>query len=162
MTVFSTLPESARLWIFGACGSISAQNSAKLLGEIATFLKDWKAHGKSVIGEAGLFCDCFLVVAADSELTEVSGCSIDSMVNAVSGAARTVGITLSDGSHVYYRDGECVRCVLPHEFESLVVNGVVNHDTPVFNNNIQTVGEFRDGKWEVPFRDSWHAQVFRC
>ncbi len=162
MNVFSTFPESARLWVFGACSAIPAQTSAKFLSEIAEFLQGWNAHGKSVSGEAGLFCDYFLIVAADSELTEISGCSIDSLVKAVSGAAQSVGIILSDGSHVYYRDGKRVHCVAPHEFENLVVNGAVTHDTSVFNNNIQTVGEFRDGKWELPFKDSWHAQVFRC
>jgi hypothetical protein len=41
-----------------------------------------------------------------------------------------------------------------------VQSGEVGEDTVVFNNTIATVGELLAGKWEVPLRESWHAQAF--
>ena len=43
---------------------------------------------------------------------------------------------------------------------ALAEAGAVTADTVVFNTVVSPVGELRGGRWEVPARDSWHAQAF--
>jgi hypothetical protein len=42
----------------------------------------------------------------------------------------------------------------------LLKQGKINTETIVFNNLAQNVTELQT-KWEVPFKDSWHIQLFR-
>jgi hypothetical protein len=44
-------------------------------------------------------------------------------------------------------------------FEDLVKNGSVTTDTIVYNNLVENFGEL-GSKWEVPFKESWHMQLF--
>jgi len=61
---------------------------------------------------------------------------------------------------VFYREGGGVRRVTRNEFRDLARSGAVTGDTVVFNNVVATVGELRQGNWEVPLRRSWHAEAF--
>jgi hypothetical protein len=42
----------------------------------------------------------------------------------------------------------------------LVESGRVGPETIVFDNSIHTVGDLHQGKWEIPFSKSWHAEAF--
>ena len=61
---------------------------------------------------------------------------------------------------ICFRDGGEIRVVARAEFTELVEQGKVTGDTVVFDGTLSSVGAFRDGKWEVAARDSWHARAW--
>lgn len=69
------------------------------------------------------------------------------------------GIVLFDRFNLAYRDEERILSAPRNEFERLIRDGVITHDTLVFNNLVQTLEELQT-KWEVPLKDSWHMQLF--
>ena len=44
------------------------------------------------------------------------------------------------------------------DFQKQLEEGVLNEETTVFNNLIETKGDF-EKKWEVPVKESWHKQL---
>ena len=46
------------------------------------------------------------------------------------------------------------------DFRRLAQAGEVGEETVVFDNTIGSVGDVRAGRWERPFRESWHARSF--
>lgn len=70
------------------------------------------------------------------------------------------GINLFDRFNLAYRDGEEIVSVPRQQFEGLIKQGKIDTDTIVFNNMAQNLSDLQH-KWEVPFKDSWHIQLFR-
>jgi hypothetical protein len=102
----------------------------------------------------------FLLVGVDESRTALSGCSIDSAIHAIQALESRLGQSLLDHSRVFYRDGEEIRAVSRSDFRALAERGEVSGETVVFNNVLPTVGALREGRWEVPASNSWHARAF--
>lgn len=102
------------------------------------------------------------MIAVDESMMAASGCSIDSMVHHLRDFERLInGEIVSTSSKVFYRDREeKIQCLNRAEFKQLVEQGVVDENTTVFNNIIQTLGDLRQGRWEVPMKESWHMDAF--
>jgi hypothetical protein len=96
----------------------------------------------------------------DESQAGASGCSIDKSVNFMKQLEQHFSISLFDRFNLAYRNGEEVVSVPRQQFEELLKGGQINTDTIVFNNLVQNVAELQT-KWEVPFKDSWHIQLFR-
>ena len=158
----SDLPETARVWVYGAEESLTREQCQALEAHMGRFLAEWKSHQQKVMPGWQLLHDQFVIISADETAMNLSGCSIDSMFHALEGFNRASGLRFaSSGNQVFYRDNSgAVRCVDRITFRSLAKQGAVNEETVVFNNVIQTVGDLVAGRWEVPMRDSWHMDVF--
>jgi hypothetical protein len=154
------LPDSARLWVFGARRELSADAADALAAAAETHVGEWKAHGAPVVGGWELREGWFLLVGADEEATGVSGCSIDGLYRTLGGVERETGVELRDSSPVWFRGraGE-IRCVSRPDFRELLRSGEVNADTIVFDPTVRTLGEAR-AAFEKPLGESWHARAF--
>lgn len=155
------MPGDARLWVFAASRALTGAEAERLLARVDEHLAEWHAHGRPVAGARDWRHERFLLVAADERASGVSGCGIDSLFQALGEAEREMGITLRDGSLVWFRDGErAIRSLPRPEFRALTRAGEVDETTPVFDNTATTVGDVRAGRWERPLGASWHAGVF--
>ncbi|HEV2131779.1 MAG TPA: hypothetical protein VGR27_11780 [Longimicrobiaceae bacterium] len=158
---FSELPNDARLWVFAAARPLTPQQREMLLARVDEFLEGWLAHGRRVVGGRELRHDRFLLVAADERATGVSGCSIDTLFRRLQELERELGVSLLDSSLVYYRAEDGAIQALPRaDFRQRVRAEEVGEETVVFDNTVRSVEEVREGRWELPMRDSWHAQAF--
>jgi hypothetical protein len=161
-TDFHHLPDDARVWVFAASRDLTAEESAALLRRVDGFMEHWNAHGAPVVGARDFRHGRFLLVAADERATGVSGCSTDSLFHTLAEAERELDATLRNAaSLVFWRGADGgVRGVPRPEFRRLAQSGEVGEETVVFDNTIATVGDVREGRWERPFRESWHARTF--
>jgi hypothetical protein len=159
---FDRIPDSARLWIFGAAGPVGEAAADRIGRAVSDFIDGWTAHGAPVVGGADWRHDRFLLVAADEEATGVSGCSIDALFRTLSRLEKEIGVPLLDSSPVWFRqeDGS-IECLDRAAFRARVELGEIGEDTPVFDNTVGSVGEVRAGRWERPFAEAWHAKAFR-
>ena len=158
----SDLPDTARIWIYGAEEPLTGEQCQALQEHMARFLAEWNSHQQKVMPGWQLVHDQFVIIGGDESATNLSGCSIDSMFHALEDFNRASGLKFgSSGNQVFYRDSAgAVRSVDRLGFAELAKQGAVSEETIVFNNVIRTVGEFLAGRWEVPMRDSWHMDVF--
>ncbi len=157
---FDELPGSARLWVFGADRPLTPAEEERILSEVDAFLDGWKAHGQPLSAARSWRYRRFLLVAADERVTPPSGCSIDALVRTLKGLEGELGVTLVDGGAVWFRDGERVRSASRADFSSLAERGEVGLETTVFDGSVTRLGELREGAWEAPAGDRWHARAF--
>ena len=155
------LPDDARLWVFTAAAPLDDATRSALIERVGAFLTQWDSHGRPVPGEAEVLHDHFLTVTAHLA-GGVSGCGIDKLVHAVEAAGAQLGIEWVDGLHLAYRDADGTVQVVPRPtFRSLVRDGLVTADTPVFVTTLDTLGDLRAGGLERPAGEAWHSRVFR-
>lgn len=148
-----------RIWIYQADRQMTATDKAKAQDKLALFTAEWKAHGRSLAATAEIRYDRFVILMVDDTIAPPTGCSIDKSVYLLKEIERETGLNLFDRLQLAYRKGDQILVAPRHEFEQLIATGEVTDDTIVFNNLITSYPEL-ETHWEVPLKESWHAQVF--
>src|SRR5262249_34933442 len=149
-------PSDARLWIFAAARPLLELERRQVLDEVDAFLDEWSAHGIQLTASRDVRYDQFLFVAVDERAAGVSGCSIDALVRRMRQLQAALGVELVNNSPVFYRQGEAIVRVSRDEFADLATSGAVDLETAVFDNTVGTIGDVREGRWEVCAGDAWH------
>jgi hypothetical protein len=151
--------EESRVWVYQSDRELS-EHEAKQLNELLNnFTAEWTAHNHQLKARAEIRYNRFLILIVDESQAGASGCSIDKSVNFIKRLEQEFGITLLDRFNLAYRDGEKVLSAPRDEFEDLLRSGKINSNTIVYNNLVQNLAQL-ETKWEVPFKDSWHNQLF--
>ncbi len=159
-TDLSTLPDEARLWVFGVDRPLDAGETARLEAELAPFIVGWSAHRADLPAGFRVHEDRFLLVAVDEARVAASGCSIDALLHELARLEKLLGASLRDGGLIWYRDssGSVVSCSR-EEFRRLAAEGVVDGRTPVFDLTIERLADLRGGRLERPAAESWHGRL---
>ena len=159
MTI-AALPDSARIWVFGATRPLAPTQAAALDAELSGFVRTWAAHGSDLMAAHAIVDGTFVVVAVDESRRGASGCSIDAMVRHLADLERALDIQVLDGALIWYRTeaGDIVSCERS-EFRSRSEKGEIDAATRVFDPTIQTLGDLRSGRFELRAGDSWHGRL---
>ncbi len=151
--------ENSRVWIYQADKQLSDTETTALQQQLNSFTTGWTAHNSQLKAKAEIRYNRFIILIVDESQAGASGCSIDKSVNYMKQIEQQFGINLFDRFNLAYHSGNEVVSVPRHTFEALLANKTINTNTIVFNNMVQTLADLKT-KWEVPFKDSWHIQLF--
>jgi hypothetical protein len=151
--------EKSRVWIYQSDKQLSDENVSALQQQLDNFTTGWTAHNSQLKAKAEIRYNRFIILIVDESQAGASGCSIDKSVNYMKQIEQQFGINLFDRFNLAYRSGNEIISVPRHTFEDLITNKIIDTNTIVFNNMVQNLTELNT-KWEVPFKDSWHIQLF--
>ncbi len=156
----AALPDTARVWVFGATEPLPGAQRDALDAELTGFVRSWAAHGSQLMGAHEVVLDTFVIVAVDENLHGASGCSIDAMTRRLGELEDALGVSLLQGGLVWYRapSGDIVSCSRS-EFKIRSEQGEIDAATRVFDPTIQTLGALRSGEFERAASESWHARM---
>ena len=153
-TELSTLPDDARIWMFGITPAVDDAKASSLLSQVDSFLDSWAAHGTPITSARALIDHTFLVIAVDKQ-SETSGCSIDRMFGLFRQFERDFGVQILDADRVFFRHGSgAIDAMSRADFRSKA-----DLHTIVFDTTAERLGEIRGGGWERPAEESWHRQL---
>ncbi len=159
VVAFETLPDSSRVWIFGADQPLADEGTKQLLDEVDRYLADWKAHGAPLTVARQWRDGRFLVVAVDQGTEGATGCSIDGLFRLIQGVEKKLGTNLVGGGRVFYRDDRAAVQAVPRAaIEGLVASGAITKDTVVFDTTHTDLGTFRTS-FERRAKDSWVKEL---
>ena len=150
----------SRVWVYQSDRKLTANEVVQIQVQLDNFTRSWTAHNNQLKAKAEIRYSRFLVLIVDESQAGASGCSIDKSVNFMKQLEQQFGLSLFDRFNLAYRDGEEVVSVPRQQFEELLKQGKLNKESIVYNNLVQNLAELNT-KWEVPFKDSWHIQLFR-
>jgi len=152
--------ENSRVWVYQSDRKLSDTEVAQIKNQLDSFTIGWTAHNNQLKATAEIRYNRFLVLIVDESQAGASGCSIDKSVNFMKQIGEQYRINLLDRFNLAYREGNDVLSAPRHDFEEKIKQGSIDTHTVVFNNMVQNLKELQT-KWEVPFKDSWHIQLFR-
>jgi len=156
----SELPDDARLWVFTLSRTLTPGEEAEVQARADGFLEGWAAHGAPLTCGREWVEGVFLLVGVDESTSPPSGCSIDALTRILREEGARLGMSFLDHGPVWFRRNGPPEKVARSEFARLVGAGGVGLDTPVFDNTITRLSQFRDGEWEKPAGASWHRRAF--
>jgi len=152
-------PENSRVWIYQSDRKLSDAETAEIHQHLDEFTRAWTAHNHQLKAKGEVRYNRFLVLIVDEGQAGASGCSIDKSVHFMKQLEQHYGINLFDRFNLAYRSNGEVLSAPRAQFEQLLKDGNIDSETIVYDNLVQNLGELNT-KWEVPMKDSWHAQLF--
>ena len=156
---FDSLPDDARVWVFGTDRALTADEATRLLDVVDSYLLRWAAHGTPLASARDWRDDHFLTIAVDQRTAGASGCSIDALFHQLQDLERALGIAIVGGGRVFYRDDRgVVEATDRATFIDLAERGELSPATPVFDPTVTTLGTWRTA-FERRASESWHAQL---
>ncbi len=158
LIAFDSLPDDARVWVFGSSRALAPDERTRLLEEVDRYLGAWKAHGAPLTVGRQLLHDRFLVIGVDQSTAGASGCSIDGLYRTLHHLEAALHTVLLAGGRVFWRDGERIATGDRAAFTQHAAAGAVSADTRVFDLTVTTAEAFR-ATFERPACATWHAQL---
>ena len=156
---FDDLPDSARVWVYGADRGLDEKEESRLIQPVDEFLDRWTAHGVPLHTARRWDDGRFLTIAVDSTKEGASGCSIDGLYRALKALESSIGAHIVTSGLVYYcgTDGK-IYSVTRDEFTNLATTGEITGDTEVFDLSVTSLNEWRS-RFKSRAADSWHAAL---
>jgi len=156
---FETLPEESRIWIYQSNRKFSEEEVTEIEESLKAFLESWAAHGAALEASYQLKYNRFIIIAINQEVQAATGCSIDASVQFIQALEQKFSVDLLDKMNVTFKLGEHIAYKTLIDFKKMAKEKAVSANTVVFNNLVNTVGEWQD-YWEVPAGESWHSRFF--
>jgi len=156
---FENMPDESRIWIYQSNRKFSDDEMAEIESDLKTFVENWAAHGTGLEASYSLQYNRFIILAVNQEVQSATGCSIDSSVQFIQQLEQKYSVDLLDKMNVTFKLGEHIAHKPLVEFKKMAKEKAVSANTIVFNNLVNTIGEWHE-YWEVPARESWHSRFF--
>lgn len=156
---FEDLPEESKVWIYQSNRKFSDEEILEIERDLKSFIESWNAHGTALEASYEIRYNRFLILAVNQEIQSASGCSIDSSVAFIQSLEKKYNVELLDKMNVTFKLGDHIAHKPLMEFKKMAKEKAVSGNTIVFNNLVNTLGEYVE-YWEVPANESWHSRFF--
>ncbi|NDI98835.1 ABC transporter ATPase [Flavobacterium sp. LaA7.5] len=156
---FETLPEESRIWIYQSDRKFSDTEIVEIEKDLKEFIENWAAHGTGLEASFITKYNRFIIIAVNQDIQQATGCSIDASVHFIQELEKKYNVSLLDKMNVTFKLGEHIAYKPLIDFKKMAKDKAVSANTIVFNNLVNTVGEWQDF-WEVPAGESWHSRFF--
>lgn len=151
---FDILPEHSRIWIYQASRPLNSSEVTIISDELTAFTNGWSAHGIPLQSSFDIRFNQFVILAADENVQEASGCSIDDSVRKVKQLEQKINVDLFDRKCIAFLKDRDVITVPMNNLKEEYNRGVWDGGTLVFNNVITRKAELKTG-WLVPAEITW-------
>lgn len=160
LTPYHILPPNSKVWVYQANRSFTQEEVWEISDILENFVDQWKAHQHDVAAYASLYHRRFVVLMADANTCDVSGCSIDNSVKLIRELEQAYDLNFFDRMKVCYKITDALIGSFPfNNLNEMLEKGKINDDTIVFDNLVSTKADF-ESKWEIPLKDSPFAKFF--
>lgn len=156
---FEQMPEHARVWIYQSNRKLTNAEVSEISSMLEAFITNWAAHGKSLKASFQIPYNQFIIVSADQDFHQPTGCSIDASVAIIRQIEQQFNINLFDRMTIAFKEAEAVKTVKMNEIKSLAGAGTLNNESITFNNLVENVGQLTT-KWELPAKETWLSRYF--
>jgi hypothetical protein len=149
---------NSRVWLYQSNRILSDAEVKEIQIMAQHFVPGWDAHGVLLAASIKVYHHLFIVIMVDENVTQISGCAIDKSVAFIKKVEQQLNIHLFDRMIVAYKKDTLIETCTMQEFQDLFNQGLINEQTLVFNNLVNTKMEF-EKNWLIPLGNSWHKRM---
>ena len=144
----------SRVWIYMANRTFSEAEEIEIESQLTGFCSTWAAHGQSLSSSGIIINKCFIVLCVDENRAGASGCSIDKSLHFIKSIENRFGVSLTDRQLIAYKGNDEIKTFRLEELDSLVRNGILTHETLIFDNLVTSLNDLRT-RWLTPAKNTW-------
>ena len=146
-----------KIWVYQLNRALEQAEEQSLLQELHYFVASWDAHGQLLAARAEIRHHHFVILGVDVQKTPPSGCAVDKSVHVLKKLEERFDVRLFDRMTLACFMDEHVTLFTKSSLKEAFEQGLVNEDTPFFNNLIESYEQL-ETDWLIPLKNSW---VFR-
>jgi hypothetical protein len=159
MKTFELMPDHARVWIYHADRFLSPDEEALITKLTTDFIQQWSSHGAAMDASFSIFFQRIVVITANEDDAQASGCGIDKSVHFMKDLGGKLGVDFFQRTAVLFQQNNEWRGAQMHEFWGMRKALIVNDETSVVDTTIRTFGQLKR-EFVKPFKLSWHAEMW--
>ena len=151
-------PES-RIWVYVSSRPLTEAEAESAQKQLNAFCQQWTAHNQSLMANAEVFNQQFVVLMVDESRAGASGCSIDKSVHFLETLGANLQVDFFERMRFAWVDEQgAFQFGNKAELAAAVNAQHINEHTLMANPLVQTKQEFNE-KWLLPFHQSWHRRI---
>ena len=154
---FDELNPLSRLWVFQSDRLLSTDEVNLIEEELARFISTWATHGVPLSAAFTINNNCAALVAVDESIQAASGCSISSLTSLFETIGNKIGVSFFDRFSIAFKNEEKHVVCSVNDFKDFIKSGLVTETSLVYN-NLVSVKQDLETKWELPLMDSWQKR----
>ncbi|MBP6456032.1 MAG: hypothetical protein KA275_04815 [Chitinophagaceae bacterium] len=144
----------SKVWIFQSNRNHTEIECEEINMQLHNFYSQWQSHGKDVKGWAEILFQRFVVVIADENISDVSGCSTDGMTRIIKSFENQYAVNFFDRLMLSFYIKEKVETLPLNQVKYALENGILKTDTLFFNHLVDNKQKL-ETEWLVPLDKSW-------
>lgn len=148
------LRDESKIWVYQAERALSETEISLITPLFRSFCENWTAHNNQLKASFEIIQNQFIVLAVDESLNTASGCSIDKSVAFLKSISEQLGISLFERMKMAYLKNETLSTIHYNDIQKAFEDGLINEETPFYNNNVQSLGEYRNS-FLSPLKNHW-------
>ena len=156
---FNEISENARTWIFAAEKELDESQLNEINNILAAFTNNWQSHNQNVHSTFQIIEKQFIVIAADGEKSDISGCGIDKSMHVILELEQKLRITLTNKSLLFFKSKEEAFSVPLSGMKQAVLNNELSPNSLYYNTLAATVKEVKNNFY-VSAKNSWLKKYF--
>lgn len=145
---------NARIWIYQSNRDFTEIEILEINKILYNFVESWTAHGTSLLADAQLILNRFIVFSVDESQALASGCSIDKSVAIVRQLQQQYNVNLLDRTQILYIENEKFKSEHFNDLKEKFSNNLIADSALFFDNTITKLNDFRTN-WLKPILNSW-------
>lgn len=131
------------LWVFSADRRLDESELKPIQDTINGFLKSWMAHGQPVVADFQILDNTVILVAADQNKCDVTGCSKDKLNHLFLQMGNHLQVNFFNRMLIPVLHEERVELVHWKDIEDSLNNGTLSTDSRYLDGSIHSIAEFR-------------------
>ncbi|MGY6559365.1 MAG: hypothetical protein ACXIT9_08790 [Nitritalea sp.] len=157
---FDTLSDEARIWVYEASRPFAPEEQSEIEARLHAFCQNWNTHGTPMSTSFQIRYGQVILLAAEEQAGQVSGCSIDSSVAVLREIEARFGLDLLNKGKVSYVKSEKEVEVLPlAEVKEAVAQERIQRHSFILNPTVTHKRELEQS-WLQPAAESWLKRYF--
>ena len=140
--IFNSIDQGP-LWVFTADHRMSDVEVSTLSSNLDHFISLWDAHGRPVHATFEIIDNTVVIIAADGQKSDVTGCSKDKLTHFFRDLGKVISVDFFNRMLVPVIDGDSIKLVHWNEVEDVVKQGSISEIQQYIDATVASVEEFK-------------------
>jgi hypothetical protein len=149
-----TFAPTSRVWVYLASRDLSPQEVEAIHPVLEKFTRQWVSHNRQLKATGEVLYNRAIVLMVDESQAGASGCSIDSSVHFIENIGNQLGVNFFERFAFGANVNDEVRFFDKQGFKEAYASGLINDQTPVFDNLVNTKEALEQKGWQ-PLEKTW-------
>jgi len=141
--LFPDFPDNSKVWMYFSDCTLDDNQVVYAKEKIVNFTENnWASHGEKIFASASIQINSIIIIVADENKQNASGCSIDSSVHIIKELGKEFNVDFFNRLYVFITDGNEQKRIHMSDLKSY-------EGWEIFDPMISNLGELRS-KWLKP------------
>ena len=156
---FNEISEKSRTWVFASENELNQSQTSEIRQILNVFTNNWQSHNQNVHSSFEIIDKRFIIIAADEDKSDVSGCGIDKFMHVILEIEQKLSISLTNKTLLFFKINGEIQLFKLANLKEAITNLKIEENDLYYNTLVTNVKEVKKN-FCIPAKDSWLKKYF--